>query len=102
MPAMGRHLWIALIGLVFLTGVNTPVPAQSDLYGFLSGSYVVIGKRPDSNETYSGQINLEKAAVPSNDPFLGRAKEQQPVRVMSPDGKKTVATNAAVVVRLTA
>ncbi len=61
MTAMGRQLWITLIGLVFLTGVNAPVLAQPDLYGFLSGSYVVIGKRPDSTETYSGQINLEEA-----------------------------------------
>ena len=57
---MGRQLWITLIGLVFLTGVNAPVLAQPDLYGFLNGSYVVIGKRPDSTETYSGQINLEE------------------------------------------
>ena len=61
MTAMGRQLWITLIGLVFLTGVNAPVPAQPDLYGFLSGSYVVIGIRPDSTETYSGHINLEEA-----------------------------------------
>ena len=62
MPVMGRRLWIALIGLMFLTGVSTPVPAQpADLYGFLSGSYAVIGKRPDSSETYSGQINLQEA-----------------------------------------
>lgn len=60
MTAMGRPLWIALIGLVFLTAVNAPVLAQPDLYGFLSGSYVVIGKHPDSTETYSGQMNLEE------------------------------------------
>ncbi len=59
MTAMGRQLWIILIGLVFLTGVNAPVRAQPDLYGFLIGSYVVIGKRPDSAQTYSGQMNLE-------------------------------------------
>ena len=61
MTAMGRQSWITLIGLVFLTGVNAPILAQPDLYGFLNGSYVVIGKRPDSTETYSGQIKLEAA-----------------------------------------
>ncbi len=61
MAAMGRQVWIALIGLVFLTAVNAPALAQPDLYGFLSGSYVVIGKHPDSTEIYSGQVNLEES-----------------------------------------
>lgn len=30
------------------------------LYGFLQGTYQLIGKRSDSNETYAGKIHLKK------------------------------------------
>ena len=48
-----RRLWTALLGVLFLAGPYAPVLAQPDdfppyNYGFLSGSYVVIGKHTDS------------------------------------------------------
>jgi hypothetical protein len=54
---MKHHL--PLIGLLFLGIVNVS-SAQNDFppEGFMDGSYVVIGRLPDSRQTYQGTLNI--------------------------------------------
>ena len=53
--------WVFAFILLFV--VNPGISAENEtdfLYGFLKGSYELVGRWPDSNETYSGKIILEK------------------------------------------
>lgn len=54
---MKYHL--PLIGMLFLGGINVS-SAQNDVppEGFMDGAYVVIGRLPDSKQTYQGTINI--------------------------------------------
>lgn len=54
---MKYHL--SLIGMLFL-GIISTSNAQNDFppEGFMDGAYVVIGRLPDSNQTYQGTIGV--------------------------------------------
>ncbi len=53
-----------LLVFIILLLISEPVTLAEDdtdfLYGFLNGSYELVGRWPDSTETYSGKIILEK------------------------------------------
>ena len=55
---------IKLLVFIILLIISEPVALAEDdtefLYGFLDGSYELVGRWPDSNKTYSGKIILEK------------------------------------------
>jgi hypothetical protein len=52
---------IFIIILLFVAEPETLAENDTDfLYDFLKGSYELVGRWPDSNETYSGKIILEK------------------------------------------
>jgi len=54
-----RRLLPALIFLVCgIAGVAAKEPDREFLVGFLTGDYVVVGKKPDSDETYQGRVTL--------------------------------------------
>jgi len=54
-------LLVFIIILLFVAEPGTLAENDTDfLYGFLKGSYELVGRWPDSNETYSGKIILEK------------------------------------------
>ena len=47
--------------LIFVAEPGALAENDTDfLYDFLQGSYEIVGRWPDSNETYSGKIILEK------------------------------------------
>jgi hypothetical protein len=54
---MKYHL--PLIGMLFLGSINVS-SAQNDFLpeGFMDGSYVVIGRLPDSKQTYQGTLDI--------------------------------------------
>ena len=52
---------ISIILLLFAAEPGTLAENDTDFsYGFLKGSYELVGRWPDSNEVYSGKIILEK------------------------------------------
>ena len=53
--------WVFAFILLFVVRPGTSAENDTDfLYDFLRGSYELVGRWPDSNETYSGKIILEK------------------------------------------
>ena len=57
---MIMHLAIVLAAVVFLFS-----PAHADeqteaAYDFIAGPYVCVGKRPDSNRTYAGRVDISR------------------------------------------
>jgi hypothetical protein len=58
-----RRIKVFVFATILLFVSEPSALAENDtdfLYDFLSGSYELVGKWPDSNKTYSGKIVLEK------------------------------------------
>ena len=58
-----RRIGFLAFAIILLPVAEPVILAENDhdfLYGFLNGSYELVGRWPDSNETYSGKIILEK------------------------------------------
>lgn len=55
-----RPIALSALGMVIHSLWTTALAADPDLYGFLAGTYAVIGKAPDSDRTYSGTILFEE------------------------------------------
>ena len=58
-----RRIKFFVLAIILLFVAGTASLAENDtdfLYDFLKGSYELVGRWPDSNETYSGKIVLEK------------------------------------------
>ncbi len=60
---MKIRLIVFVIILAFIAGIPSAWSKESDdgefLYGFLAGSYEVVGRWPDSSETYTGRMEIE-------------------------------------------
>ena len=52
---------LAATALLFSAGSWAKEDKQEAFYNFLSGSYVCIGKWPDSNDTYLGRVEIATA-----------------------------------------
>ena len=58
-----RRIKFFVLAIILLFIAETATLAENDtdfLYDFLKGSYELVGRWPDSNETYGGKIVLEK------------------------------------------
>lgn len=57
---MQRTVLFIVIALIAFSGAQAQDDELEFLYRFLKGSYEIIGRRPDSNDTYTGKVVLRK------------------------------------------